>query len=120
MINFFDFSRIVLFAVIAHSFDFSHARLYFPFPAFHIVSLICFLSPSLHPHPSIHPSTYTLSQTDYLAAPIADRLFFGGEHTSLELRFGYADAAYLSGQREAARILGYSSVLPLSNPHREG
>jgi hypothetical protein len=49
--------------------------------------------------------------SDYLAAPIANRLFFGGEHTSLELRFGYADAAYLSGQREAARILGYVCLL---------
>ena len=42
---------------------------------------------------------------DYLAEPIANRLFFGGEHTSLELRYGYADAAFNSGLREAARIL---------------
>jgi len=36
--------------------------------------------------------------------PVDQCLFFAGEHTSTN-RFGYADGAYVSGQREAQRII---------------
>jgi monoamine oxidase len=41
---------------------------------------------------------------DLLAAPVGDRLFFAGEHTSESYR-GTAHGAYLSGTREAERII---------------
>jgi monoamine oxidase len=44
-----------------------------------------------------------------LAAPVAGRLLFAGEHTTA-LRFGYADGALDTGVREAKRLLGASSV----------
>lgn len=39
-----------------------------------------------------------------VGAPVDDALFWAGEHTSTD-RFGYADGAYVSGQREAKRII---------------
>jgi polyamine oxidase len=45
-----------------------------------------------------------------LAAPVAGRLLFAGEHTSAT-RFGYADGALQTGVREAKRLLQRSSVL---------
>jgi len=44
-----------------------------------------------------------------LAAPVAGRLLFAGEHTTSQ-RFGYADGALDTGVREAKRLLGVSSV----------
>eukprot|EP00697_Spironema_sp_BW2_P006133 gnl/Spiro4/18537_TR9929_c0_g1_i1.p1 gnl/Spiro4/18537_TR9929_c0_g1~~gnl/Spiro4/18537_TR9929_c0_g1_i1.p1 ORF type:complete len:534 (-),score=146.16 gnl/Spiro4/18537_TR9929_c0_g1_i1:174-1775(-) len=43
---------------------------------------------------------------DYLAHPIANRVFFAGEHTDIGLRNAYTDGAYVSGQRAASEILG--------------
>eukprot|EP00455_Lapot_gusevi_P055329 TRINITY_DN8994_c0_g2_i1.p1 TRINITY_DN8994_c0_g2~~TRINITY_DN8994_c0_g2_i1.p1 ORF type:complete len:226 (+),score=75.41 TRINITY_DN8994_c0_g2_i1:113-790(+) len=42
---------------------------------------------------------------DYAAEPASNRVFFAGEHTALDLRTGYVDGAYVSGMREANRIL---------------
>lgn len=54
---------------------------------------------------------------DYLAEPIADRVFFAGEHTSTDLRAGYADGAYISGHREAQRIVtSISQNQPYQSP----
>lgn len=39
-----------------------------------------------------------------VGAPVDDAIFWAGEHTSTD-RFGYADGAYVSGQREAKRII---------------
>lgn len=44
------------------------------------------------------------SDFDALASPVADSIYFAGEHTSSS-RFGFADGAYASGLREADRII---------------
>ena len=41
----------------------------------------------------------------YLAQPVADRLLWAGEATSI-LRHGYVDGAYETGLREAQRVIG--------------
>lgn len=46
----------------------------------------------------------SLRDHDLCGQPVGKSVFFCGEHTSLN-RFGYADGAYVSGQREAKRII---------------
>jgi len=41
---------------------------------------------------------------EHIGAPVGNSIFWAGEHTSLD-RFGYADGAYVSGLREAQRII---------------
>jgi monoamine oxidase len=42
---------------------------------------------------------------EHIGAPVGRSIFWAGEHTSTD-RFGYADGAYVSGLREAERIIG--------------
>lgn len=49
-----------------------------------------------------------------LADPVGDRLFFAGEATSAS-QWAFAHGAYVSGLREAARIAGDDTILPVRN-----
>src|SRR5439155_11299696 len=51
----------------------------------------------------------TPADQDALAAPVAGRVLFAGEASSME-RYGYADGALSTGIREAKRLLRARSV----------
>jgi monoamine oxidase len=57
------------------------------------------------------PPGVTSEELDVLAEPIADRVFFAGEHT-LRIHWATMQSGYHSGLREAARLTGDTSILP--------
>jgi monoamine oxidase len=58
----------------------------------------------------------TIYDFDNAALPVENSLFFAGEHTSRH-RFGYADGAYVSGLREAKRIISlYQDLVDQAKP----
>lgn len=57
------------------------------------------------------PPGVTSEELDVLAEPVGDRLLFAGEHT-LRIHWATMQSGYHSGLREAARLMGDSSILP--------
>ena len=69
----------------------------------------------------IHRTTSSISDLHYLSEP-ENRLLFAEEATSID-RFGYVDGAFVSGIREATRLIGQDtvkiSILSHSNMFRD-
>ncbi len=57
------------------------------------------------------PPGVTSEELDVIAEPIADRVYFAGEHT-LRIHWATMQSGYHSGLREAARITGDTTILP--------